>query len=238
MGDIADAAAIDNRGFLFFSQEFIEFGIVAGGHDEGVDRPFIAVYFNRPVLYDAEVHLHEIFLIFVDLVAEVNAAAGYPGQGPPAQVETIGVVGVGDMQKPLNRLLAQQVDGRGGDFIFGRIFTGNRTETLRQGDRDDFDKLQHVFQFASTELPDVIPDVGGTGTERSIVLPPFLDHRRAQPITAGQMVPGVVRRFEQIHGQNHGVFVGLRFYHVYVTVVTKLAQAFETEGVAPVFLAE
>jgi len=41
--DVADAAAVDDRRLLLLGQEAVEFGVVAGGDDQGVDRPLVAV---------------------------------------------------------------------------------------------------------------------------------------------------------------------------------------------------
>ena len=87
--DVADPAPVDDRRLLFFSQEPVEFRVVAGCNDQTVDRPFIAVDLDAAVLDDAEIDLDEVLLVLVNLVGKVDAAASYPGQRPAAQVEPV-----------------------------------------------------------------------------------------------------------------------------------------------------
>ena len=94
---------------LFFVDEAVEFGVVAGGDDESVYRPAESVNVNDSVLDDAEINLDKVNLVFKNFVAEMNTAAAYSGQRAPAQVEAIGVVWIGDMQQALDRFLAEQL---------------------------------------------------------------------------------------------------------------------------------
>ena len=89
VGYIADAAAVDDGSLLLLGEEAVELGVVAGGDDQGVDRPAVAVDLDDPVLDHAKVDLDEVLLVLVDLVGEVDAAAGDPGQGATAQVEAV-----------------------------------------------------------------------------------------------------------------------------------------------------
>ena len=93
----------------------------------------------------------------------MDAAAGHPGQGAAAQIEAVGVVGVGDVQQPLDRLLAEEVDGRGGDLVLGRIFAGDRAEAFDQRHRYDLDKIEHFIDIVVSKSPDIVPDIGASG---------------------------------------------------------------------------
>jgi hypothetical protein len=128
----------------FSDKKSVEFRVVAGCNDQRVDGPFIAVDFDGAVLNDAEVNLDQIFLVFIDLVGEVDPAAGHPGKGAPAKVEPIRVVGVGDMHEPLDGFFSKQVDCRRGDFILGGILPGNRSQALGKGYRNDIDEAEHL----------------------------------------------------------------------------------------------
>ncbi len=110
--DIAQPAAVHDGRFLSFRKEAVELHVVAGGDDQGVDRPLVAVDFDAAVLDDAQVDLNQILLVLEDLVAEVDAAAGHPRQRPAPQIEAVGVVRVRDVQQPLNGFFAQQVHRR------------------------------------------------------------------------------------------------------------------------------
>ncbi len=64
VGYITDAAAVHDGRLFFFRQKTVEFGVVAGGDDQGVNRPLIAVDFNAAVLNDTQVHLDQILFVF------------------------------------------------------------------------------------------------------------------------------------------------------------------------------
>ena len=77
---VANAAAVNNGSFFFLGQEMVKFRIIAGGNDQGINRPFIPVDFDTAVLDNPQVDLHQIFFVFKNFVTEVDSAAGYPGQ--------------------------------------------------------------------------------------------------------------------------------------------------------------
>ena len=81
MGHVADPAAVHDGSFLFLGQEPMKFGVVAGRNDQGIDGPFITVDLDIAILDHPQVYLDQVFLILIDFVAEMNSAAGYPGQG-------------------------------------------------------------------------------------------------------------------------------------------------------------
>ncbi len=139
VADVADAAAVDDGRLLLLGQEAVELAVVAGGDDQHVDGPLVAVDLDGAVLDHAQVDLHQVLLVLEHLVGEVDAAAGHPRQGAPPQVEAVGVVGVGDVQQALDRLLAQQVDGAGGDLVLRRVLAGDGAQALGQGHGDDLD---------------------------------------------------------------------------------------------------
>jgi hypothetical protein len=109
---------------------------VSMGHLKPVD-------FDGAVLDYTKIDLHQILFVFEYFIAEMDPAAGHPCQGAAAQIEAIGVVGVGDVQQPLNGLLTQQIHGRRGDLVFGRIFSGHGSQAFGEGDRNDID---HEFK--------------------------------------------------------------------------------------------
>jgi hypothetical protein len=130
---VADPAAVDDGGLFLFGQKPVELGVVAGGDDEGVDGPFVAVDLDGAVLDHAQVDLHQVLFVLEDFVAEMDAAAGHPRQGAAPQVEAVGVVGVGDVQQALDGLLTQQIHGRRGDLVLGRILAGDGAQALGEG---------------------------------------------------------------------------------------------------------
>ena len=128
---IADTASIDDGGLLFLGQESIKFRIVAGCNDQRVDGPLVSVDFDHPVLDHPQIDLYQILFVLVYFVAEVNAAAGHPGKGAAPKIEPVRIVGIGNVQQPLNRFFSQQIHGRRGDLILGRVFARQGTETFR-----------------------------------------------------------------------------------------------------------
>ena len=235
MRNVTDAAAVDDRRLLLLRQETVELGVVAGGDDQGVDRPAVAVDLDGPVLDDAQVDLYQILLVLVDLVAEMDAAAGHPRQGAAPQIEAVGVVGVGDVQQTLDRLLAKQIHRRGGDLVLGRILAGDRTQALHQRHRQDLDMLKHLLDITAAEIADIVPDVGGTGAQRPVVFRPPAHELVANLEFLGQILHRLHPGFEQIERQYHRVFIGLRLDHLDGAVAADLIQAGEAEGVFAVF---
>jgi len=76
MGNIADPTPVYDGRFFLFIKKPVEFHIVAGGDNQSVDRPFIAVNLNASVLDDTQVNLNQILLVFKYFVAEMDAATG------------------------------------------------------------------------------------------------------------------------------------------------------------------
>ena len=146
--NVADAAAVHDGRLLFFGQEAVELRVVAGGDDQRVDGPLVAVDLDVAVLDHPQVDLHQILLVFVDFVGEVDAAAGHARQGAAAQVESVGVVGVGDVQQALDRFFAQKIHGRRGDFVLGRILAGDGAQAFGERHRHDLHEGEHFFQIA------------------------------------------------------------------------------------------
>ena len=169
VGDVADPAAVDDRRLFLLGQETVELAVVAGGDDQGVDGPLVAVDLDGAVLDHAQVDLHQVLLVLEHLVREVDAAAGHARQRAASQVEAVGVVGVGDVQQALDRFLAQQVDGAGGDLVLGRVLAGDRAEALGQRHRHDLDVLEHPVELAVAVVADVVPDVAAAGAQGPVV---------------------------------------------------------------------
>jgi hypothetical protein len=89
----------------------VELLVIAGGNDQRINRPFVAVNFDVAVLNDPEVDLNQIFFIFIDFIAEMNTAAGDPGQRTAPQIKSVRIIGICYMQQSLNGLFTQKING-------------------------------------------------------------------------------------------------------------------------------
>ena len=89
---VADPAAVNDGRFFFFRQKPMKLRVIAGGNNERVNGPLEAVNFNAAVLDDAQVDLDQVFFILIDFIAEMNTAAGNPGQCAAPQIEAIRIV--------------------------------------------------------------------------------------------------------------------------------------------------
>src|SRR6185369_606220 len=186
VGDITDPAAVYDGRLLLLGQEAVEFGVVAGGDDQGVDRPLVAVDLDGPVLNDSQIDLDQILLILEDLVGEMYAASGDPGQGAAPQIETVGIVGVGDMQQTLDRLLAQQIYRGRGDLVLGRILARHGAQALAHRHRNHLHKVEHPLQVPVAEFADIVPDIAAAGAHGAVVLIEDVDGGIVQPPLFGQ----------------------------------------------------
>src|SRR6185369_1125900 len=236
VGDVADPAAVDNRRLFFLCQEAVELGIVAGGNDQGVDRPPVAVDLDGPVLDDPQVDLYQVLLVLEDLVGKMDSAAADTREGATTQVETIGVVGVGDVQQTLDRLLSQQVNCRRGDFVLGRVLAGDRAETFGERDRDHFDEFQHPGQIAVAVGSDVVPDVTAAGPHGAVVFIQPDQSGFVKPALFEEIAPALLHAIQKVHGQDHRILEGLGVDRRYPAVLPQLIDTVVTESVAPVLL--
>jgi len=236
VGDVADPATVDDGGLFLLRQEAVELRVVAGGDDQGVDGPAESVHLDVPVLDHAEVDLHEVLLVLEDLVAEVDAPAGDPGQGSAPQVEPVRVVGVAQVEEALDGFLPEQVHGGRGDLVLGGVFPGDGAEALAQGDGDDLEEIQHVADVPAGRIPDVVEDVVAAGSQGPV--------RGVEPLHLAVGEPGGFRhpghvlllRWEEVHGEDHRVLKGLRLDHPDFPVILQPVDVAEIEGVPAVAL--
>ena len=175
VGNIADTAAVDDGGFLFFRQKAVEFRIVAGGDDQRVNGPLVTVDLDVAILDDPQIDLDQVLFILEDFIGKMDAAAGHPRQGPSPQVEAVRVGGVGDVQQSLNGLFAQQIHRRRGNLVFCRILAGDGPQTLGHGNRKNIYEFEHFRQVAIAGFPDVVPDEGAAGAQGAVIDPQGFD---------------------------------------------------------------
>ena len=108
--NIADTASVNNRRFFFFRKKSVKFRVVAGGNNQGIYGPFIAIDFNDTVLDDPQINLNQIFFVLIYFIGKMDASARHTGKSAPSQVKTVRVVGICNMKQSLDGLFAQQID--------------------------------------------------------------------------------------------------------------------------------
>ena len=170
MSDIAEPAPVHDGRFFLFRQKPVEFRVVAGCNNQGINRPFKAINFNGSVLDYTQIHLNQIFFVFENFIAEMNAAAGNPRQRSPAQIEPVRIVGIAYMHQALNGFLSQKVNCGRCNFILGRILSGNGSQAFYQRDRNDLDKIQHFGNIACGMVSNIIPYISRTCAKRAVVV--------------------------------------------------------------------
>ena len=232
--NIADPAPVDYRRLFLLRQKPVEFGVVAGGDDQGVDRPFIALHFDGPVLDHTKVDLDEIFLVLVDFVREMDAPSGHPGKRAAPEIEAVRVVGIGYVKQPLNGFFAEEVHCRGGYLVFCRIFTGHRAETLGQRNRNDLDELQHFLDVTAGEIPDVVPHVGAVCPKGPVAVEEGHDFPFGKADPFGKELHAVVGIIEQVHGKHRRILVRLGFDGRDLSVGTDPVHPDKAEGIATI----
>jgi len=163
------------------------------------------------------------------------ASTGNSCQGAAPQVKAIGIVGIGDVQQPLYRLLTQEVHRRRGNFILGRIFASNGSQAFAHGHRDNLDEVKHPLQVTIAISTDIVPDIAAAGAEGAVILIEPVNCGIAQTALSCQILMIIVSCVEQIHCQYHRVFAGLRIDNGNLAVMSQLVQTGKTEGMAAIF---
>ncbi len=85
-------------------------------------------------------------------------------------------------------------------------------------------------------LAEVVPDVAAAGAEGAVVLVEFVELLVGEAHLAGQPVAALDRAVDQVHGQDHGVLVGLALDGRDLAVGAELVEPREPEGVLAVAL--